>query len=208
VHLKSTGLFDILRAHGVDVDDRGVHSRTDPKVILPVTHFVSTSEAERITNHAFDNLRSANLAGGNLTPVVTELFSELAQNAAQHSESEIGAFACIRFLEASNNARFTCAVADGGIGVRRSLLKNPALQSRVSYDWDALELAVLERISGTGDPHRGIGLFGVREDLRSPGRTLLLHSGLGSLQIREDLQSQARRTRLFPGTLAYLTIPA
>jgi hypothetical protein len=51
-------------------------------------------------------------------------------------------------------------------------------------------------------------LFGVREDLRSPGRTLLLHSGLGSLQIREDLQSQARRTRLFPGTLAYLTIPA
>jgi hypothetical protein len=99
-------------------------------------------------------------------------------------------------------------VADGGIGVYESLRKNEALRSRVSYDWDALELAVRERVSGTGDPHRGIGLYGVSEDVRRPGRSLLLHSGTGSLEITEELESAARRTRLFPGTLAFLSIPA
>jgi len=77
----------------------------------------------------------------------------------------------------------------------------------VNYDWDALELAVRERVSGTGDPHRGIGLYGVSEDVRRPGCSLLLHSGLGSLEITERLEISARRTRLFPGTLASLSIP-
>lgn len=81
------------------------------------------------------------------------------------------------------------------------------LRRRVNYDWDALELAVRERVSGTGNPHRGIGLYGVSEDARAPGRSLLLHSGLGSLEITEELESSAKRTRLFPGTLAHLSIP-
>lgn len=79
--------------------------------------------------------------------------------------------------------------------------------SRVPYDWVAVELAMLERVSGTGDSTRGIGLYGVAEDMRKGGRQLIIHSGIGSLQIDEDLQSQARRTRLFPGTLAYASIP-
>ncbi|MCH8251665.1 MAG: hypothetical protein IID36_04360 [Planctomycetes bacterium] len=87
------------------------------------------------------------------------------------------------------------------------MCRNEALKSRVSYDWDALELAVRERVSGTGDPHRGIGLYGVSEDVRRPGGSLLLHSGIGSLEITEDLESSARRTRLFPGMLAFLSIP-
>jgi hypothetical protein len=99
-------------------------------------------------------------------------------------------------------------VADGGIGVRASLCRNAALRSRVSFDWDALELAIRERISGTGDPHRGIGLYGVSEEVRRPQHSLLLHSGLGSLEIREILESSAKRTRLIPGTLAFLSIPA
>lgn len=128
-------------------------------------------------------------------------------NAAQHSESEIGAFGCVQFFDGGRGPRFMCVVADGGIGVHESLCRNETLRARISYDWDALELAVRERVSGTGDPHRGIGLYGVSEDVRRPEHQLLLHSGIGSLEVNENLESEARRTRLFPGTLAFLSIP-
>jgi len=208
IYLKSLGLFDVLKDFDVEVDDRDIGARPDPKMILQITRFRTTAEASDITNRAFESLQSAGIGAVNLTTVVTELFSELALNAVQHSESEVGAFGCVQFFEFGGGARFTCTVADGGVGVLASLSRNEAIRSRVSYDWDALELAVRERVSGTGDPHRGIGLYGVSEDVRRPNCSLLLHSGVGSLQIDESLESSARRTRLFPGTLAFLSIPA
>lgn len=207
-YLKSLTCFDTLKDAKVDVDDRNVPAGNDERIILPITRFRTTAEAERVTNEAFTRMQSASAGAVNLTTVVTELFSELALNAAQHSESPVGAFACIQFHASKGNARFTCTVADGGVGVLASLKRNAALSSRVHYDWDALELAIRERVSGTGDPHRGIGLYGVSEEVRTPGRSLLLHSGLGSLEITEEMEIAARRTRLFPGTLAHLSIPA
>ena len=207
VYLKSLGLFNSLKNYDVEVDDRDIRVHGDQKTILPITHFETTANASDVTNTAFERLASADIGAVNLTSVITELFSELALNAAQHSESEIGAFGCVQFFEFRGGSRFICTVADGGIGVFASLCRNEALRSRVSYDWDALELAVRERVSGTGDPHRGIGLYGVSEDVRRPDHSLLLHSGSGSLEIKENLESRARRTRLFPGTLAFLSIP-
>lgn len=207
IFLKSLGLFGILKHYGVEVDDRGIGERNDQKTILPITHFETTRDAEAITNSAFEKLQSTHVGAVNLTPVVTELFSELALNAAQHSESEVGAFGCVQFFEFESGSRFICTVADGGIGVYASLCRNETHRSQVSYDWDALELAVGEHVSGTGDPHRGIGLYAVSED-GGLGSSLLLHSGLGSLEITEDPKGPARRTRLFPGTLASLSLPA
>ncbi len=207
LYLKSLGLFDILKGTGVEVDDRDIGLRDHSKTILPITQFGTTSEATVVTNKAYERLQASHLGAVNLTPVVTELLGELVMNAAQHSESAIGSFACVQAFDFETGPRFTCAVADGGIGVHAHLRRNAALRPRVTYDWDALELAVRERVSGTGDPHRGIGLYGVSEDVRRPGRSLLLHSGMGSLEITEELESSAKRTRLFPGTLAFLSIP-
>lgn len=207
-YLKSLGIIDVLGQRGVDVDDPGIGDRQDAKIVLPATPFVTTTDANRITNIAFERLQENSPGTANLTPVVTELFSELALNAAQHSESPIGAFGCVQFFQFRQSSRFACVIADGGIGVRSGLCKNDSLRRRITHDWDALELAIRERVSGTGDPHRGIGLYGVSEDIRQPGRSLLLHSGIGSLEINENLESAARRTRLFPGTLAFLAIPA
>ncbi len=208
LYLKSLGLFDALKTRGVDVDDRGLNPRENEKVVLPITHFETSADATNLTNRAFENLQSSGFGAPGLTSMVTELFSELALNAAQHSESQVGSFASIQFSEFKYGSRFNCTVADGGIGVLTSLRRSETLRSRVRYDWDALELAVRERVSGTGDPNRGIGLYGISEDVRRPQGSLQLHSGLGSLEITEDLQSSARRTRLFPGTLAHLSIPA
>lgn len=62
-------------------------------------------------------------------------------------------------------------------------------------------------MSGTGSKRRGIGLFGLAEDMKYPNRMYLIHSGKGSVQITEDVQSRVLGTKLFPGTLAYASIP-
>ena len=206
-YLKSLGLFSILQSSGVDVDDRGIPDKRDPQIVLPLTAFSTQRDVEDLANAALERLKAAGLGAYNLYPLVSEVFSELALNAVEHSESPIGAYGLIQFYEFEQGPRFICGVVDGGIGVRRSLWKNPELRDRVSYDWDAIELAVRERVSGTGDKRRGIGLYGVAEDMRKPGRSLIIHSGIGSLQISEDLESDSRRVSLFPGTLAYASIP-
>jgi hypothetical protein len=208
MHLKATGVFEELKQRGVDVDDRDVATAKGHKSVLPLTPFATLHDAARITNEAYDRLVAANVASANVTPVVAELFSELANNAVEHSESPVGAFGWIQFVDLEQGSRFVCVVADGGIGVKQGLWKNPVHRKRVSYDWDALELSTRERVSGTGEPHKGIGLYAVAEDARQRRGSLLLHSGLGSLEISEERESKARRTRLFPGTLAYLAIPA
>ena len=207
VYLKSVGLFHILQENGVDVDDRGIRQRPDQQLILPLTRFREEREVEDLANQALDALRDAGLGSANLHPLVSEVFAELALNAVQHAESEIGAFGLIQFYEYQYGKRFVCAVADGGIGIRRSLERNPEFRDRVPYDWAAIELALRERVSGTGIKTRGIGLYGVSEDMRMAGRQLIIHSGIGMVEINEEMESRANRTRLFPGTLAYASIP-
>lgn len=68
------------------------------------------------------------------------------------------------------------------------------------------EVALRERVSGTGEPTRGIGLYGVADEMRQPGRQLVIHSGIGSLRTTEEMETKATRTTLFPGTLTYGTI--
>jgi anti-sigma regulatory factor (Ser/Thr protein kinase) len=207
VYLKSVGLFELLSKNDVEVDDRGIFASQDAQLILPITRFNSEANVEDLANDALDRLQSVAVGAANLYPVVSEIFAELALNAVQHADSQIGAFGLIQFYQFGQQQRFVCTVADGGMGIRRSLERNPELQDRVPYDWTAIELAVQERISGTGKPTRGIGLFGVAEDMRKPGRHLIIHSGIGMLEIRGTAYGLASRTSLFPGTLASASIP-
>ncbi len=206
-YLRSLGLFDLLHEAGVQADTRGIRKRATPQLVLPLTRFERQEDVERIANEVLDRLSSSGLGAANLHPLVSEVFAELALNAVEHAESPICAFGFVQFYEFSEGQRFVCGVADGGIGIRASLERNPALRSRVPYDWAAIELAVRERVTGTGDQTRGIGLYGVAEDMRKPGRHLILHSGIGSLMISEEMETEAKRVTLFPGTLAYASIP-
>ena len=211
VYLKSVGLFAALQEAGADVDDRDIRRKEteERKHVLPLTRFQRESEVEDLANTALDTLGSGpGLGSANLHPIVTEIFAELAQNAVQHAESPIGALGFIQFYEFQHGQRFVCAVADGGIGIRRSLERNPDLRDKVPYDWVAIELALKERVSGTGSKTRGIGLYGVAEDMRKAGRQLIIHSGLGMMQTSEQMETEAHRTTLFPGTLAYAALPA
>lgn len=207
IHLRALGLFSELKKAGVEVDDRGIGSGHGAQVVVPLTRFDTETEVEELANAALDSLAASGLGSTELHPVVSEVFAELALNAVQHAESSVGAYGLIQFYEFAQGRRFVCSVGDGGIGIRRSLEKNPELADRFYYDWDAIELAIRERVSGLPDKSRGIGLFGVSEDMRKPNRQLILHSGQGMLTISERVETRARRVRLFPGTLAFASIP-
>ena len=204
IYLKSTGLFTILRETGVEIDDRDVGEASTSQTILPLSRFATVFDAEKLGNLALEHLSSQRFPGPQLAPVVSETFSELAGNAAQHAQSPIGGIGMIQFYDFREGQRFVITVGDGGIGIRKGLSNNPDLENKIHYDWTAIELATRERVSGTGDPYRGIGLYGVAEDARKGGRRLIIHSGIGVLQISEEIRQESHRTNPFPGTLALM----
>lgn len=207
IYLKSLGLFQTFHDNGIEVDDRGVPYKDNPQLILPLTRFISESEVEELTTRSLDALRRSHLGSANIHPFVSDVFAELALNATQHAESPIGAYGLIQFSDSASGQRFVCGVADGSIGIRRSLEKNPELRPRVPYDWVAIDLAMRERVTSLPDQMRGIGLYWVADEMRKPGRNLIIHSGIGAVQINEDAESRVWRTRLLPGTLASVSIP-
>ena len=166
-YLKGIGLFDELKERGVKVDDRDiVPSGGQTKLQC----FSSEDDVDRIANEALENLAASSLGAANLRPLVVKAFAELAQNGVEHSNSPVGCYGLIQYYDWQEGPRFFCVVADGGIGIRASLERNSSLRERIFYDYTAIELAMQERISGTGVSTRGVGLFAVAEDMRRPGR--------------------------------------
>lgn len=151
IYLKSLGLFGVLQRYGVEVDELGIYDNEDSQLVLPLTRFDTIFEADELTNRANDALKDSGMGAANLYPVVSETFGELAMDAVEHSESPIGAYGVIQFYESEFGQRFVCAVADGGIGIRRSLEKNPELRRQVPQDWQAVKLATQERIVARAD---------------------------------------------------------
>ena len=204
--LIECGMLAILRERDIQV----YGNRPDPSgltdVILPLTRFESLAEAAELTNRVEYSLYTSGLGAANIHPIVCELFSELVNNAAEHSESSIGSYALIRFFSYGEERRFVCGVADGGVGIQEALEQNASLEHS-GYEWSAIELATKELVSGTSSRTRGIGLFSVLEEMRPPGRELLIHSGRGVITVSEDSQIRMVRANLFPGTLVYFSIP-
>ena len=205
--LIDAGLFHILRSGGVAVASSDADIAGSANTILPVTRFEGLREADELTNRVDAALHDSGLGSGNIRPIVCELFSELVNNAAEHSESGIGAYGLVQFCSYGQDRRFICAVADGGIGIRQSIERNPSL-AHAGYDWSAIEMAVKELVSGTASRTRGIGLFSIFEEMHVSGRELIIHSGNGFLAINKDSEIRMTRANTFPGTLVYLSIPA
>ena len=208
-YLHAAGLFRALQEAGIEADDRGAPDQSATQTIVPIVRFSTETEAETIAEDAVEALMESGLASANMYALVSNAFGELAMNAVQHAESSVGSYGLIQFYnspEASD--RFVCAVADGGIGIRQSLERNPALRDSVPDDRTAIEQAIIERVTTTGSEHRGIGLtWTAQEVLENRGR-FLVHSGAGALRIRRPTNKKARQTNLFPGTLASATIAA
>ena len=206
--LDSIQLFRVLESAGIEVRATSALKRQAEGSVLPLTRFDDEGQAERTTDEVLDALVESRLGAANLRPLVSENFAELALNAVQHSHSPVGAYGFVQSVGPDRSRSIVFGIADGGIGIRRSLDGNPGLQGKYSHDWDAIELATRERVTGTAGRTRGIGLYGFAEDMRKRGRRLIINSGTGAMRITDDSQMGARRTRLFPGTSVVVSVPA
>ncbi len=204
--LTSSGAREILIAAGVQF--QGCCPANGPSILMPMSVMQSFRDVERAADRILDGLVSHSASiPSNLPPAVAETFVELANNGVEHSRSEIGTLGMVKLNIGKRKGNFEIVVADGGVGISWTLRGAAgADEKRVWNDWSSIEYAAGELVSGTGDPHRGIGLFGVAEDSRLPGASLRIHSGKGVLHINESSEIRATRRGLFPGTLAYVSV--
>lgn len=208
-YLKAVGLFSTLAEMGVEVDERGIGVADESQIVLQMSRFMSAAEVENLVDETIDRLHERGFSGG-FGSIVSNTFGELGINATQHAESPIDAYGMVQFYNNPQHGKqFSCVVADGGIGIRESLNKNPAIDPP-AYDWTAIECALGENVSGTGSPSRGMGLFGIADATRRfPRRGLIIHSGVGMLMLGADGPYMSQRAPVrFPGTLAAARISA
>ena len=207
--LMQARMPQLLSEAGVDVESShpAIPGNGNAAILLPATRFHSLGDAAELTNWLEDALTSSGMGAANIHPIVCEMFSELANNAAEHSESRIGAYGFARFYSSSGDSRFLCAVADGGRGISLALQGNPALATPAN-EWSAIELAVQELVTGTAKRTRGIGLYSVFDEMHRPGRELMIHSGKGVLTVNADSEIHIVRGGVFPGTLVSVAVPA
>lgn len=208
-YLKAVGLFSTLAQTGVEIDERGIGVADESQIVLPLSIFTSAPEVENLVDETIECLHESGFSAG-FGSIASNTFGELGINAVQHAESPVDAYGMVQFYNNPQHGKqFSCVVADGGIGIRESLSKNPAIDPP-SYDWTAIERALDENVSGTGSPSRGMGLFGIADITRKfPNRGLIIHSGIGMLMLGADGPYPAQRTSVrFPGTLAAARISA
>ena len=159
------------------LDELGVaHDLVD--VVPEADRVLDLLEVRRVTTEA-DALALARLVHGRTAagdPVAAEaLFTgvaELAANVADHAQAP--GYVAAQVLPAAGCVRF--AVADGGLGLRRTLAGRGARGSR-----HALHLA-LDGTSRLADPTRGVGLVTVVHEVGRLRGSLFLASGTATVR--------------------------
>ena len=179
----------------------------DMEYALEPTTFHSMQEAQELANTLEENLQDRRMGAASVRPELVELFSELANNAAEHGMTPEGAHAHVRYMPHRRGKAFDVVVADSGDGIRATLARNPELP-QPETDADAIGLAVQELLSGTGIPTRGIGLWMTITEMSKPGRKLWIQSGSGLLTMYGAAEPERRETKHRQGTMVRLTIPA
>jgi len=101
---------------------------------------------------------------------------ELAENVVQHADSPLGGFAAAQGMPKRH--RFEIGIVDLGVGIRRSLSKNPRYAD-IKDDVIAIETALRPRVTSTPERNSGIGLSVTKLLLRDNGGSLLVRSGTG-----------------------------
>jgi len=138
-------------------------------------------------------------------------FGELINNVVQHSCST--GFVCAQYYPTSERIRIS--IADGGIGIRESLRRNPAYHE-LADDGRALGLAIRRGVTGnpqTASPYHhpvnsGNGLFMLSQISRKGRGVLWLYSYSGILIALKGGPVIIRKAIPFPGTIVELIVDA
>ena len=143
---------------------------------------------------------------------ICSVLSEVCANAAEHGSSSFGAYAAVQAYHhivsgpRRRGEEVLVSIADGGVGVRETLSRNPKYAEQTTTDNDALRLALEMGVSATGEIGRGGGLALVARIAADSGGSLSLRSGTGRVTVYEN-RKNSRNVPDFPGTFVRVSLP-
>lgn len=192
--------MDFLTTLGLATVDDEDFSRREPIGFRPCRRFQDHDEGRRVATEMTDALAEIcdtdQLARGSLLICL----HELAENVIFHADTALGGFVVAQRLK--KVPEFEIGIADLGVGIRRSLQKNPKYVD-ISTDVDAIATALEPRVTSTPDRNAGFGLAVSHLLLEANGGTLYVRSGRGSVYRGASDREQPRDLAL-PGTLVAL----
>jgi hypothetical protein len=196
----------------VDVAALEERRRGNPGTLQELVNFHSEEEIPGIINRVSEILKNKEYPLRERAAICATL-SEVCANAVEHGRSSFGAYAAVQAYQhivsggrERQGEEVIVAIADGGVGVRETLSRNPKYAEFTETDNDALRHALMMGVSGTGEIGRGGGLAVVGQiSTRSKG-SLSLRSGSGRVTFYGD-RTNSRNVPTFPGTFVRVSLP-
>lgn len=195
----------------VDVSSLEERERHDPGTLQELVNFHSEEEIPKIIHRISEILENQGYLLRERVAICSTL-SEICANAAEHGASSFGAYAAVQAYHhiVSGSRRrgeeVIVAIADGGVGVRETLSRNPAYAEHTSTDNDAIRHALKMGVSTTGEVGRGGGLTLVAQIAAKNGGSLSIRSGSGRITVYEK-RKNSRNVPPFPGTFVRVSLP-
>lgn len=184
----------MFEAMGIDPQaDRAI----EDDAILPVTRLGEFLQVEEVAGRTQEILEYHLTDVAPLGEATFMAVSELCGNAIDHGDNPLGAYIAVRRVKEPRK-QVSIAISDLGVGIPEHIRQR---YPEWSDDGWAIAHATEERISGTGDPHRGFGFSAVFEaaltrSLSAAKMDILSANGFCRTQsVQED-----RKTEALPAT--------
>jgi anti-sigma regulatory factor (Ser/Thr protein kinase) len=194
-------------------------SRNEPpesNVLLEVTPVARSDDVHAVVERIQAKAQAILVHELNLDPQATMRFamtlSEVCQNIVEHAGRGgwVGVQA-YRYRKRLGRRVVVIAVADAGIGFRRSLESTPGWKPKDRWDDAmALEDALIRGVSRFREPGRGQGLAGVRRFVGKWDGKLSIRSGTARIALVpswDDAVPLEEQLPQFPGAQVQITIP-
>jgi anti-anti-sigma regulatory factor len=204
-------MFEGKLETNVDVSSLEDRERHDPGTLQELINFHNEDEIPAIIHRISKILENQEYLLKERVAVCSTL-SEICANAAEHGTSSFGAYAAVQAYHhivsgpRRRGEEVLVAIADGGVGVRETLSRNPKYAENTGTDNDAIRHALEMGVSTTGEVGRGGGLTLVAQIAARNGGSLSIRSGSGRITVYEK-RKNSRHVPPFPGTFVRVSLP-
>ena len=176
-------------------------SRRDAAAVSIVRRFTDQESVRVIARDMADLLAARTGGGREVRLSLRILFDEIAENVIFHADAPFGGVFAVRHSRGTNEIEV--GVADTGIGIRASLMRNPTLSGPLT-DSEAARAALTPLVTGSPDRNGGFGLAVAHRLLDLNDGALVLRSGKACLDSSRFEHASVRVS--VPGTIVGLRI--
>jgi anti-sigma regulatory factor (Ser/Thr protein kinase) len=199
-YLMRMDVFKVILGEGAYERISEGFNRKEPLGFRPCREFIAYDDFPPVTRALTEALAEACEMDDLSRHSIRTCLDELAENVVYHADTPLGGFAAAQGWK--RNGAFEIGIVDLGIGILKSLKKNPAYAD-IRTDGHAIQTALEPRSTSTPERNSGIGLFITRLLLKENGGFLMVRSGKATVYAGSKEEATVARTA-FPGTIVAL----